>query len=64
MFNNNKYTLELRDTAGQDEYSSVPDRFTCEIDGYLLVYAVTSKKSLEVIEKIWGKILDIKGLKT
>ncbi|KAK2153834.1 hypothetical protein LSH36_284g03007 [Paralvinella palmiformis] len=57
------YQLDLIDTAGQDEYSLVPQSYIMNIDGYVLVYSVTSYKSLEVVKVIYEKLLDMTGKK-
>ncbi|KAK2570493.1 GTP-binding protein Rheb [Acropora cervicornis] len=57
--NNQEYALELVDTAGQDEYSIFPQSYSVGIHGYVLVYAVTSAKSFEVVKVIHEKLLDI-----
>ncbi|KAI0211774.1 GTP-binding protein Rheb-like protein [Lamellibrachia satsuma] len=56
-----EYQLKLIDTAGQDEYSIVPNSYAMNIDGYVLVYSVTSRKSFEVVKVIYDKILDLTG---
>jgi len=58
-----EYELELVDTAGQDEYSLLPQSYVMNIDGYILVYSVTSVKSLEVVKVIYEKLLDMTGKK-
>lgn len=60
-FRGQDYQLELIDTAGQDEYSLVPQSYSMNIDGYVLVYSVTSAKSLEVVKVIHEKLLDMTG---
>ncbi|XP_078199570.1 GTP-binding protein Rheb isoform X2 [Callithrix jacchus] len=72
--NGQEYHLQLVDTAGQDEYSIFPQTYSIDINGYILVYSVTSIKSLlekhvqrlfcccfEVIKVIHGKLLDMVG---
>ena len=39
-----EYELELIDTAGQDELSIVSQSHSMNLDGYVLVYSVTSEK--------------------
>lgn len=58
-----EYQLDLIDTAGQDEYSLVPTSYIMNIDGYVLVYSVTSAKSFEVVKIIYEKLLDMTGKK-
>lgn len=55
------YSLEVVDTAGQDEYSILPQSYYISIDGYVLVYSVNSRKSFEVIKIVYEKLLDMKG---
>ena len=38
--------LDILDTAGSEEYSTLRDRQIRESDGYLIVYSITSKTSL------------------
>uniref|UniRef100_A0A3P9K0T3 GTP-binding protein Rheb n=1 Tax=Oryzias latipes TaxID=8090 RepID=A0A3P9K0T3_ORYLA len=42
--NGQEYHLQLVDTAGQDEYSIFPQTYSIDINGYILVYSVTSNK--------------------
>ncbi|MXQ92123.1 hypothetical protein E5288_WYG012385 [Bos mutus] len=53
--NGQEYHLQLVDTAGQVSTYSI------DINGYILVYSVTSIKSFEVIKVIHGKLLDMVG---
>ncbi|XP_003745651.1 GTP-binding protein Rheb homolog [Galendromus occidentalis] len=56
-------SLKIIDTAGQDEYSIFPTGYTMDINGYVLVYSVTSRQSFEVVKKIYQKLLDQTGVK-
>lgn len=56
-----KYTLNLVDTAGQDESNVLPETYVMNVDGYVLVYSVNSLKSFEVVKVIRDKILDRTG---
>jgi len=60
-FQNKEYSLHLVDTAGQDEYSLFPRAYSMDIHGYVLVYAINSKKSFETVQVIHDKILDMTG---
>ncbi|MEQ2212933.1 hypothetical protein XENOCAPTIV_007045, partial [Xenoophorus captivus] len=42
--NGQEYSLQLVDTAGQDEYSIFPESYTIDVNGYVLIYSVTSYK--------------------
>ncbi|KAL4089450.1 hypothetical protein QTP88_024485 [Uroleucon formosanum] len=59
--NNQEYDLKLVDTAGQDEYSILSTQYSIGIDGYVLVYSITSPKSFEIIQIIYDKLLDMTG---
>ncbi|XP_067341733.1 GTP-binding protein Rheb-like isoform X1 [Channa argus] len=59
--NGQEYNLQLVDTAGQDEYSIFPQSYTIDVDGYILLYSVTSYKSFEVVRVIHEKLLDMVG---
>jgi len=56
-----EYTLELIDTAGQDEYSGIPEQYSMEIQGYILVYSITNDKSFDTCKDLYRKLLDVKG---
>ncbi|KAL4229322.1 hypothetical protein ACF0H5_012364 [Mactra antiquata] len=56
-----EFVLQLVDTAGQDEYSILPQSYYMNIDGYILVYSVNSQKSFEVVQFVYDKLLDMKG---
>ncbi|KAF2363284.1 Small GTP-binding protein domain [Trinorchestia longiramus] len=55
------YTLELVDTAGQDEYSSFPAQYSMGIHGYVLVYSITNDKSFQVVQNLYHKLLNMIG---
>ncbi|XP_017259718.1 GTP-binding protein Rheb-like [Kryptolebias marmoratus] len=59
--NGQEYNLQLVDTAGQDEYSIFPQSYTIDVNGYVLIYSVTSYKSFEVVRVIHEKLLDMVG---
>ncbi|ELP87057.1 hypothetical protein EIN_463500 [Entamoeba invadens IP1] len=58
----NIYTLEILDTAGQEEYMALRDSYIRGGDGYVLVYSITSQSSFleanAVREQIY-RILDM-----
>ncbi|CAL1546833.1 unnamed protein product [Lymnaea stagnalis] len=58
------YELHVIDTAGQDEYSVIPQSYFININGYVLVYSVNSQKSFEVVKHVYNKIIDMKGRMT
>ncbi|KAK3765432.1 hypothetical protein RRG08_066979 [Elysia crispata] len=62
--NGQDYLLHSVDTAGQDEYSVIPQNYFININGYVLVYSVNSQKSFEVVKHVYDKIIDMKGRMT
>ncbi|EGC39478.1 Ras GTPase [Dictyostelium purpureum] len=56
------YSIEIIDTAGQDEYSILQKQYSIGIHGYILVYSVTSASSLEVVKVLNDKILNSLGM--
>ncbi|KAF7327311.1 GTP-binding protein rhb1 [Mycena kentingensis (nom. inval.)] len=54
---------QIIDTAGHDEYTLLSNDLVVGIHGYVLVYSITSRMSLEVLEVIYDKILDFAGEK-
>ena len=58
------YTIDLVDTAGQDEDSVLPQSYVVDNHGYILVYSVTNRKSFEVVQDIRERLLDLTGTKT
>lgn len=56
-----EYQVTLVDTAGQDEYSIFPTQYSMDIHGYVLVYSIVDPRSLEVIQVIYDKLLDMTG---
>uniref|UniRef100_A0A096MAP1 Ras homolog, mTORC1 binding n=1 Tax=Poecilia formosa TaxID=48698 RepID=A0A096MAP1_POEFO len=55
--NGQQYNLQLVDTAGQSGRWCVRQSCTTDVNGYALIYSVTSYKSFEVVQVIhekWG----------
>jgi len=52
--------LDILDTAGQEEYSSMQDQWMREGKGFLLVYSITNKNTFEEISVFREKILRAK----
>eukprot|EP00124_Ichthyophonus_hoferi_P005011 Ihof_evm3s640 gene=Ihof_evmTU3s640 len=59
-----EYQCQIIDTAGQDDTSIFPTNCSVGIDGYVLVYSIVSKASLETVSVIHDKILDRLGTNT
>lgn len=54
--------LDILDTAGQEEYTSMQDQWMREGKGFLLVYSITSRSSFDEISAFKDKILRAKDV--
>jgi len=54
--------LDMFDTAGQEDYSSVRDQYMRTAHGFLCVYAVTDQTTFEEVRKLHDHILRVKDL--
>jgi len=54
---NNVYTLDIMDTAGQEEFSALRESYMRSGQGFLLVYAVNSRTSFEECKNLRNQIL-------
>ena len=54
--------LDILDTAGQEEYSSMQDQWMREGKGFLLVYSITSQNTYDEITLFKDKILRAKDM--
>ncbi|KAJ3087776.1 Ras GTPase [Quaeritorhiza haematococci] len=52
--------LDVLDTAGQEEYSAMREQYMRTGEGFLLVYAITSRSSFEEIQTFHQQILRVK----
>jgi Ras family protein len=59
-----EYSVEIMDTAGQDEYSILSSHHASSMNGYVLVYSISSRSSFDMIKIIRDKILDFTGLES
>ena len=59
--NNIKCTLEILDTAGEDDYQNMFDDWVNSSDGFVLVYSIDSRDSFESMKIKYGRILKLKG---
>jgi len=64
MIDNKAALLDVLDTAGQEEYASLQDQWIREGDGYLIVYSITNKSSLEEANQLHEKIERIRDSET
>ncbi|EIN10912.1 hypothetical protein PUNSTDRAFT_51486 [Punctularia strigosozonata HHB-11173 SS5] len=62
-YNGVEYECDIIDTAGQDEYSILNSKHAIGIHGFVLVYSVTNRSSLNMIQIIYDKIIDFCGQK-
>ncbi|KAL8873428.1 MAG: hypothetical protein Q9174_001103 [Haloplaca sp. 1 TL-2023] len=56
-----EFATEIVDTAGQDEYSVLNSKHFIGIHGYMLVYSVASRQSLDMVRVLRDKILNHLG---
>ncbi len=56
----NTSLLDILDTAGQEEYSAMRDQYMRTGEGFLLVYAITSRASFEETTTFREQILRVK----
>ena len=50
------YILDILDTAGEEEYSVIKDQYYRAGEGFVFVYSVTCKSSLEDIEELIKRV--------
>jgi len=50
------FFLDLLDTAGQEQFSTLLDHWIRESEGFLLVYSIQSYVSFEYVKKLFDKI--------
>ena len=53
--------LDIIDTAGQEEYSSMRDQYMRQADGLLIVYDVTNRQSFDEAMNIYDWSARVKG---
>lgn len=54
-------SVDILDTAGQDEFVSLLDQWMREGDGFLLVYSITDEASFKHVQTLVDKIARTKG---
>ena len=52
--------LDILDTAGQEEYSSVRDQYMRYGDGFVMVYSSTDRVSFDQVEALYELVVRIK----
>lgn len=53
--------LDILDTAGQEEYSSLRDQYMEKGMGFILMYQITTPQSLEALREFRNKIYQVKN---
>lgn len=59
--NDQATTLEVMDTAGQEEFDMLRDQWIRDGEGFMLVYSITRKVSFTKVHQYYTEILNIKG---
>ncbi|KAF0460726.1 putative small G-protein Ras2 [Gigaspora margarita] len=54
--------LEIWDTAGQEQYTALRDRWIREGEGFLLVYSISSRPTFERIKQFHDQIIRVKDI--
>lgn len=54
-------SLDILDTAGQEEYSSMRDLYMKTGEGFLLVFSITDRHSFEEISTFYNQIMRVQG---
>eukprot|EP01128_Nolandella_sp_AFSM9_P004016 TRINITY_DN176_c0_g1_i3.p1 TRINITY_DN176_c0_g1~~TRINITY_DN176_c0_g1_i3.p1 ORF type:complete len:180 (-),score=41.85 TRINITY_DN176_c0_g1_i3:557-1063(-) len=54
--------LDIFDTAGQEAFSAVRDQYMRSGEGFLCVFAITSKSSYDEAQKLYDHIIEIKDV--
>ncbi|CCF57851.1 hypothetical protein KAFR_0D02040 [Kazachstania africana CBS 2517] len=57
---NAKYTIDILDTAGQEEYYMMREQYMRNCDGFLLVYSISSMQSYDELLNFYHQILRVK----
>ena len=56
--------LDILDTAGQEEYSSIREHYIRTGDGFLIVYSITDRSSFLEAEAVYNFLLRILGVES
>jgi len=60
MIDDETALLDILDTAGQEEFSSMQDQWMRDGKGFLLVYNITSRPTFDEVSNLYDKILRTK----
>jgi len=61
VLNNESYTLNIIDTAGQDEMQSITDIAIKDAQAFVIVYSIKSVVSFNEAEKYYNKVIQFCG---
>ncbi|KAM4701808.1 GTPase RhebL1 [Discoglossus pictus] len=61
VLGNDEFELDVFDTAGQNEYSLIPQSFIFGIHGYIVVYSVACARSFQIARGIHRVLEDRRG---
>jgi len=56
------YILEILDTAGTEQFSSMRDLYMKDGQGFLLIYSIVARATLTTLEDFYKQILKVKDL--
>lgn len=56
------YTVEFTDTAGQEEFAQMRWKYIADNEGFLFVFSVIEKDSLEQISDLYNDVVSTKGM--
>jgi len=54
--------LEILDTAGQEEFTALRDQWIRDCEGFVIVYAITMRRSFEQIPQFKEQVLRVKDV--
>lgn len=61
VLGDDEFELDVVDTAGQDEYSLLPQSFVYGIHGYIVVYSVACSRSFQIATGLHRVLTDRRG---
>ncbi|KAM9320971.1 GTPase RhebL1 [Gastrophryne carolinensis] len=61
VMGSDEFELDVVDTAGQDEYSLLPQSFIFGIHGYIVVYSVACSRSFQIASGLHRVLVDRRG---
>lgn len=60
MIDNEKHTVNILDTAGQEDYASVRDQYFRNGEGFVLVFSLDDVNSFEALKDFYNQITRVK----